>query len=91
MGKVETISEQVRKALLEAGEMGVSRYRLAELIGFTQSAMTRFANGEGGIELATLDKIGSLLGLKVTMSRAAVRRLANDAPKAGRPSVKKAK
>jgi predicted transcriptional regulator len=89
MDEALPLSEQVRAALNAAGELGVSRYRVAKIVGLTQSAMTRFANGGGGVELETLDRIGTLLGLRVTMNRSVVRRLASDAPGRGRPRQRK--
>ena len=91
MAKIDPISEQVRQALADAGELGLTRYRVAELAGLTQSAMTRFANGGGGVELATLDRIAGVLGLTLKMNRAHVRALVKGAPKRGRPLKAKTK
>lgn len=78
---MKSLSDQVRAAMIEASKLGVTRYRLAQAVGLTQSAMTRFANGGGGIQMATLDRIAAVLGLTVKLDRVAVRRLAADAAK----------
>ena len=89
IAKTLTLSAQVRRALAEAGACGVTRYRIAELVGLTQSAMTRFVTGGGGVEMATLDKIGAILGMTLRMNKAKVRALAKQAPKPGRPAEKR--
>jgi transcriptional regulator with XRE-family HTH domain len=55
-------SDQLRDAV--AGS-GMSRYAICKAVGLTQSSMSRFMNGKGGLSLDTIDKLADLLGLTV--------------------------
>jgi transcriptional regulator with XRE-family HTH domain len=60
--KVETISEQLRAAILGAG---VSRYRIAQDTGVTEAALSRFVRGERSLDLTSVDKVAAYLRLRL--------------------------
>ena len=88
--KAKTLSDGIRAAVKAANKAGVSRYAICRAVGMDQATMSRFMGGVVGVQLDTLDKLGEALGLSVvTADKAAVRRLAADAPKPGRPTTKR--
>lgn len=60
------ISQQLRDAI---DASGVSRYRICKEIGLPQSTMSHFMAGACGLSLATVDRLGDLLGLRVVRTR----------------------
>ena len=56
------LSDQLRGAV---DGSGLSRYRICKEIGVAEATMSRFMAGKGGLSMATLDKLGALLGLTV--------------------------
>ena len=62
------LSEQLRQAV---NECGMSRNAIARATGIDKGALSRFVHGERGLSLATLDLLGDVLGLRVTMDAAA--------------------
>ena len=60
------LSEQVRRAV---DASGLSRYRIAKEIGVSESTMSRFMAGKGGLSLANLDALADLLGLDIAAPR----------------------
>lgn len=67
MGKKRKLllSDQLRNAVIAAGEAGKSRYRIAQECGIGEAAISRFVNGKGGLSLQAIDAIGSCLGLEL--------------------------
>ena len=63
MAKPTTFSDQIRAAVVASG---LSRYRISKEIGVSQSTMSRFMSGKGGLSMASLDRLADLLGLSVT-------------------------
>ncbi len=63
MATKKTISDQVRIAI---DASGLSRYRIAKELAVSESTISRFMNGKGGLSMEYLDRLGLLLGLKVT-------------------------
>ena len=61
--KPKDLSSQLRAAI-NASPM--TRYRICKLTGISQSGMSRFMAGEGGLTLAALDRIAMLLELGIT-------------------------
>jgi transcriptional regulator with XRE-family HTH domain len=41
----------------------VSRYRIAKETGLEQSALSRFVNGKAGLDVGSVDKLATFLGL----------------------------
>jgi hypothetical protein len=88
--KTKTLSDGIRAAVKAANKAGVSRYAICRAVGMDQATMSRFMAGVVGVQLDTLDKLGEVLGLAVvTVDRAAVRKLAENAPARGRPAAAK--
>lgn len=57
-----TLSEQIRRAV---NESGMSRYAICKAIGVHESGMSRFMNGQGGLQLNNLDALSDLLKLNL--------------------------
>jgi plasmid maintenance system antidote protein VapI len=60
------ISQQLREAV---DASGMSRYRICKEIGLPQSTMSHFMAGQCGLALATVDRLGELLGLSVVVAK----------------------
>jgi transcriptional regulator with XRE-family HTH domain len=58
-------SDQVRRAVTECG---LTRYRLAKLLGCSQALLGEFVHGRRGLSTPMLDKLAALLRLEVTMN-----------------------
>lgn len=56
------LSEQIRQAVRESG---MSMLAVARAVETDKATMSRFLSGERGLRLSTIDKVGSLLGLRV--------------------------
>jgi hypothetical protein len=56
------ISQQLRDAI---DASGLSRYRICKEIGLPESTMSHFRAGHCGLALATIDRLGELLGLSI--------------------------
>ncbi len=59
MPNVKPLSDQLR-AIVESS--GLTRYRIAQETGIAESVLSRFMGG-GGLNLETLDRLGSLFGI----------------------------
>ena len=81
-----SVSDQVRKLIAESP---VSRHRLCKLAQVNAGSMAEFIAGRRGLSMETLDAVGLALGFKVTADKTTARKLAADAPKPGRPPVKR--
>ena len=55
-------SDEIKEAVHASG---LSRYAIAKAIGISQSTMSRFMNGKGGLSMDYIDRLGGLLGLHV--------------------------
>ena len=60
--KAVTLSEQLRAQISDSG---VSRYELAKQVGVAESVLSRFMSGGHGLTLATVDRLGAVLGLSL--------------------------
>lgn len=58
----KSFSDQIRRAILNAP---ISRYEMCKHIGMTQSLLSRFVNGKGGLSIDALDKVAELIGISV--------------------------
>lgn len=63
-------TEQLRRAI---DESGMSRREVCARIGLDESVMSRFMAGRSGLALANVDRLCSLLGLKLAKARKARR------------------
>jgi ribosome-binding protein aMBF1 (putative translation factor) len=64
--KSKAISDQLREAIAAAG---VSRYEISKQTGINQSILSRFMRGETNMDGATIDKLGTYLGLELVCRR----------------------
>jgi hypothetical protein len=58
----KSFSDQIRDAV---DASGMSRYVICNAIGISQSTMSRFMGRQGGLSMASLDRLADLLGLAV--------------------------
>ena len=65
------LSDQIRKAI---DDSGMSRYALCKAIDLSQSTMSRFMNGTGGLSIEMLDRIGEVLKLRIVSGQQQVER-----------------
>jgi transcriptional regulator with XRE-family HTH domain len=61
-----TMSDQLRRII---DESGLSRYRIAKDIGLDESTLSKFYNGQGGLSMEVLDRLGKYLDLRITAGR----------------------
>jgi DNA-binding phage protein len=64
--KPKLLSDQLRE-ILDDGPM--TRYRLSKEAGVDQGQLSRFVLGKGQLTFHTLDKIGSVLGLRFVLEQ----------------------
>jgi transcriptional regulator with XRE-family HTH domain len=65
-----TLADLLRQEIRRAGKRGLSRYRLAKMTGLSQSALSRFVNGETELELGNAELIAAALGRPIVLSPA---------------------
>ena len=58
------LTEQLRLAVETCGR---TRYRISKDTGIDETALSRFASGERGLSMATLDRLADYLGLDLVM------------------------
>jgi len=68
---IKPMSQQLREAI---DNSGMSRYRICKEIGLGESTMSHFMAGKCGLALPTLDRLGELLGLKIVVDEALVKK-----------------
>lgn len=86
---MKPLSAQLRQILAENSKRGLTVGRMGELTGAGKTALHRFAGGRSGASVATLDSIGTLLGLKLTVDPEKINRLIADLPPTGRPPARR--
>jgi transcriptional regulator with XRE-family HTH domain len=59
-------SDQLRRAV---DVSGLSRYRIAKLLNVSESLLSRFMAGKGGLSFTTLDALAGLLDLHVAAAK----------------------
>jgi transcriptional regulator with XRE-family HTH domain len=64
--KREKLSDQIRRAV---DASGLSRYRICKTLGVSESNMSRFMSGQGGLGMAYLDDLAELLDLNITTGK----------------------
>ena len=60
MKRHPTVSDRLRAAIAAAP---VTRYRIAQETGVSQSILSRFASGERGLDLTSVDRLAAYLEL----------------------------
>jgi hypothetical protein len=60
------VSDQIRQAI---DDSGLTRYRIAQETGISETTLSLFCNGQRGLPMRTLDTLGEFLELKVTLGR----------------------
>jgi len=68
MGKKRTnrVSDQLRQAI---DDCGLTRYRIAQETGISETALALFYNGQRGLSMKALDTLGEFLQLRITLGR----------------------
>jgi len=68
MGKrtSQTLTDQLRAAVVESG---LTLGQITRDTGIDKSALSRFVNGERGVSMEALDKLGEYLGLRIVKTR----------------------
>jgi transcriptional regulator with XRE-family HTH domain len=66
-----SVSEQLRAAIAAAP---VTRYRIAQETGVSESALSRFARGTRSLDLASVDRVAQYLNLVLRPATPARRR-----------------
>jgi transcriptional regulator with XRE-family HTH domain len=64
--KYTPLTEQLRHAVLNCGQ---TQYALCKATGIDKTALSRFINGERGVSMQVLDKLGEYLGLWIVTDR----------------------
>lgn len=57
-----------RQVILRRGELGLTQKELAERIGTSHSAISRLESGQHRASIATLERVGEALGLRLVVS-----------------------
>jgi transcriptional regulator with XRE-family HTH domain len=58
------LSDEIREAV---NDSGLTRYRIAKELGISESTMSRFMSGKGGLSLENIDRLADLLGLGIVV------------------------
>ena len=68
MAKKRTIlvSDQLRQAI---DDSGLTRYRIAQETGISESTLAHFYNGYRGLSMNALNALGEFLDLKIVLGR----------------------
>ncbi|MCC7476721.1 MAG: helix-turn-helix transcriptional regulator [Pirellulales bacterium] len=64
--RTKLVSDQIRQAI---DDSGLTRYRIAQETGISETTLALFYNGQRGLPMRTLDTLGEFLELKVTLGR----------------------
>lgn len=60
------VSDQIRQAI---DDSGLTRYRIAQETGISETTLSLFCNGQRGLPMRTLDTLGEFLELKIILGR----------------------
>ena len=60
------VSDQLRNAI---DDSGLTRYRIAQETGMSETALALFYNGQRGLSMKALNALGEFLQLKITLGR----------------------
>jgi hypothetical protein len=71
MEREKLVSDQLRQVI---DDCGLSRYEIFKRTGIDQATLARFYNGQAGLSMDALDKLGKCLGLRITMRRQPIKK-----------------
>ncbi|MCC7085287.1 MAG: helix-turn-helix transcriptional regulator [Pirellulales bacterium] len=60
------VSDQLRQAI---DDCGLTRYRIAQETGISETALALFYNGQRGLSMEALNALGEFLQLTITLGR----------------------
>jgi len=63
---MEKVSDQIRAILKSCGR---TRYAIAKATGISEATLSKFATGQRGLPMKTLDRLGEYLGLQVIQTK----------------------
>ncbi len=64
--KTRALVDQIRQAVVDAD---LTRYRISQITGIDNAALSRFVHGERGLSEESLNSLGELLGLEIRIRR----------------------
>lgn len=64
--RTNLVSDQLRQAI---DDSGLTRYRIAQETGISETALALFYNGQRGLSMKALNALGEFLQLKITLGR----------------------
>jgi DNA-binding Xre family transcriptional regulator len=65
MGKRIKLTEQIRRAVADCG---ITRYRLWQLTGIDEAALSRFVGGQRGLSFESLDTLCDFLQIDIVVN-----------------------
>ena len=73
MAKKRTIlvTDQLRQAI---DDSGLTRYRIAQETGVSESTLAQFYNGHRGLSMNALNALGEFLDLKIVLGRKPIKK-----------------
>ena len=64
--RTSLLTDQLRQAI---DDSGLTRYRIAQETGISESALAQFYNGHRGLSMEALNALGEVLQLRITLGR----------------------
>jgi transcriptional regulator with XRE-family HTH domain len=64
--RTNLLTDQLRQAI---DDSGLTRYRIAQETGISESALAQFYNGHRGLSIEALNALGEFLQLRITLGR----------------------
>jgi transcriptional regulator with XRE-family HTH domain len=64
--RTKLVSDQVRQVI---DDSGLTRYRIAQETGISETALSLFYNGHRGLSMKALNALGEFLQLTITLGR----------------------
>jgi transcriptional regulator with XRE-family HTH domain len=64
--RTKLVSDQIRQAI---DDSGLTRYRIAQETGISETALALFYNGQRGLSMKALNALGEFLQLKIILGR----------------------
>ena len=68
-GRASTVADQLRAAIAEAEQQGVTRYQIAKRAGLAKTVVNRFADGTTIPRLDIAERIAGILGLRLVAQK----------------------